>query len=184
MKKLLLLTFFCFSLSCALAIQAHGQGMNSVSASGIRLRGADGRSYDLASLRGNVVLLSFGATWCQPCREELKALEQLKKEYKDKPVRILWVSIETEEEVSDGGLRDYAKKLKLTFPVLRDPDKTTFLRFSSRLRLPTILFFDKNGNLNAPNHVGMAAVPVYLSTMRGRLDKLLAAGAGMNSTGR
>jgi len=144
---------------------------------GINLRGADGKTYDVANMRGQVVLVSFGATWCQPCKEELKALEQLKKEYKSRPVKFLWVSIESEEEVSDGGLRDYAKQLKFTFPVLRDPDKRTFARFSQKLRLPTILFFDREGRLDLPNHVGMADVPVYMAKMRQRLDKLLTGNA-------
>jgi thiol-disulfide isomerase/thioredoxin len=146
---------------------------------GIQLRGADGKSYDIASMRGQVVLVSFGATWCLPCKEELKALEQLKKEYRDKPVKFLWISIESESEVTDSGLRDYAKQLKLSFPVLRDPDKRTFARFSQRLRLPTILFFDREGKLSPPNHVGMAAIPVYLAKMRERLDKLLLSAEAM-----
>jgi thiol-disulfide isomerase/thioredoxin len=150
----------------------------------IQLKGTDGKLYDIANMRGQVVLVSFGATWCQPCKEELKALEQLKKEYSDKPVKFLWISIESEEEVSDGGLRSYAKQLKLSFPVLRDPDKRTFARFSQRLRLPTILFFDREGKLVLPNHVGMAAIPVYMAKMRERLDKILKMEAAHGSTGR
>ncbi|MDT4968894.1 MAG: hypothetical protein QOJ64_3631 [Acidobacteriota bacterium] len=140
----------------------------------IRLKGTDGKTYDISNFRGSVILLSFGATWCQPCKEELKALEDLKKEYKDKPVKFLWVDIEGTDQVSDGDLRDYVKKLKVSFPILRDPDNTTFSRFSPRRRLPTILFFDKLGRLSLPNHVGMSAVPLYMSTMRARLDRLLA----------
>ena len=180
MKKLVLTTFLCVSV-LALATCARGQSVGAQPFdNSLRLRGTDGKTYDLAGMRGQVVLVSFGATWCEPCKEELKALEQLKKEYKDKPVTFLWVSVESEDEVSNSGLRDYAKKLKLSFPVLRDPDKSTFMRFSPRMRLPTILFFDRSGRLSMPNHVGMAAVPLYLSTMRGRLDKLLTAG-GMTS---
>jgi thiol-disulfide isomerase/thioredoxin len=171
MRKLFFLTFL---LACTLvSARAQSVASQSVDAS-LRLRGMDGKTYDLANMRGQVVLVSFGATWCEPCKEELKALEQLKKEYKDKPVTFLWVDIESEEEVSNSGLKDYAKKLKLSFPVLRDPDRSTFARFSQRLRLPTILFFDKQGRLSTPNHVGMATPSLYLSTMRGRLDKLLA----------
>ncbi len=36
----------------------------------------DGRSITLSSLRGQVVLLNFWATWCPPCREELKHVEE------------------------------------------------------------------------------------------------------------
>jgi cytochrome c biogenesis protein CcmG, thiol:disulfide interchange protein DsbE len=177
MKRIFLFTFLCASISCALVTQTYGQGSMGAGLPEepltIQLRGTDGKNYDIASMRGQVVLVSFGATWCQPCKEELKALEQLKKEYSDRPVKFLWISIESEEEVSDGGLRSYAKQLKLSFPVLRDPDKRTFARFSQRLRLPTILFFDREGKLVLPNHVGMAAIPIYMAKMRERLDTIL-----------
>lgn len=178
--KLAFITFLFASL-LPLGL-AHAQTVGTAPAdTSIRLRGLDGKNYDIASMRGQVLLVSFGATWCEPCKDELKALEQLKKEYKDKPVTFLWINIEGVDEVSDSKLKDYAKKLKISFPVLRDPDRSTFARFSARMRLPTILFFGTDGKLSMPNHVGMGTMPLYLSTMRGRLDKLLAAGT---TTGR
>jgi peroxiredoxin len=177
MKRIQLLTFLCVSFLFALAIPALGQDPAAITppedSTDLKLKGADGKTYDVASMRGQVVLISFGATWCIPCKEELKALELLKKEYKDKPVKFLWISIESEEEVTDGGLRDYAKKQKVTFPVLRDPDRSIFARYSTRLRMPTVLFFDRDVKLSLPNHVGMAAIDVYMAKMRERLDKLL-----------
>src|SRR3954467_1928158 len=173
MKRFIALTFLFASLLTLASARAQSVVTQPLDTS-IRLRGMDGKTYDVASMRGQVVLVSFGATWCEPCKEELKALEQLKKEYKDKPVTFLWISVEDEGQVSNSGLKDYAKKLKLSFPVLRDPDRSTFAKFSPRMRLPTILFFDRVGRLSTPNHVGMAALPLYLSTIRGRLDKLLA----------
>ena len=176
MKKIYIFSFLCVLFLAAISARAQDPTPANLPAEpvSINLKGADGKTYDVASMRGQVVLVSFGATWCQPCKEELRALEQLKKEYKDRPVKFLWVSIESEEDVSDGGLRNYAKQLKLSFPVLRDPDKRTFDRFSQRLRLPTILFFDRDGRISLPNHVGMADVAVYMAKMRERLDKLLA----------
>ena len=171
LHRLLLLSFLC-----SLAVQAYGQSTTSAIQpvdTSLRLRGTDGRTYDLASMRGQVVLVSFGATWCEPCKEELKELEQLKREYKDKPVQFLWVSVDGEQDVSNSQLKDYAKRLKISFPVLRDPDRSTFMRFSPRMRLPTILFFGRDGKLSMPNQVGVADARLYLSTIRGRLDKLL-----------
>ncbi|HJU53692.1 MAG TPA: TlpA disulfide reductase family protein [Pyrinomonadaceae bacterium] len=177
MTRIFSLVFLCASLLVAAGVAraqgAAGQLVPPADSSDLKLRGADGKTYDVASMRGQVVLVSFGATWCLPCKEELKALEVLKKEYKDKPVTFLWISIESEEDVSDKGLRDYAKGLKISFPVLRDPERTIFARYSQRLRMPTVLFFDREGKLSLPNHVGMADAPLYMATMRKRLDKLL-----------
>ncbi len=141
----------------------------------INLRGADGKTYDIAKMRGNVVVVSFGATWCQPCADELRALEQLQKEYEGKAVRFMWVSIEGEDEVSDSLLRNYAKRLKLTFPVLRDPTKFTFAQFTDTVRIPLVTIFDKEGRL-VVRQTGMARPEEYKTMIRQRLDKFLAAG--------
>jgi thiol-disulfide isomerase/thioredoxin len=139
----------------------------------IRLTGIDGATYDVAQMRGNVVLISFGATWCTPCSAELYALEELQKEYKDKPVKFFWVSIESQDEVSNKDLQKYSRARKLSFPVLRDPAKLAFAQFTKRVRLPLIVFYDKDGRLDQPVHFGMAAPDIYKSRMRERLNKLL-----------
>ena len=139
----------------------------------IRLHGIDGQTYDIDQMRGNVVLVSFGATWCTPCSAELNALEELKREYKDKPIKFFWVSIERADDISDKDLQKYARTHKLSFPVLRDPTQTAFGQFTKRIRLPLIVFYDKEGRLDAPIHFGMAAPEVYKSRMRERLNKLL-----------
>src|SRR5437588_2135802 len=67
----------------------------------MKLQGLDGRVYDMNDLHGNVVLVSFGATWCAPCSTELRALEELLVEYRNKPVKFYWVSIESPDQVSN-----------------------------------------------------------------------------------
>src|SRR6266508_2893393 len=99
----------------------------------MKLQGLDGKIYDLKDQRGNVVLVSFGATWCAPCTTELRALGQLLAEYRDKPVKFFWVSIEPRAEVSNGKLKQYAKERQLPFPVLRDDAQMVFLQFSPRV---------------------------------------------------
>jgi thiol-disulfide isomerase/thioredoxin len=140
----------------------------------INLPGTDGKTYDLSSMRGSVILVSFGATWCQPCKEELRALEEMKDEYKNKPVKFFWVTIEPEEEVSDGKLKSFARSIKFTFPILRDASRWTYAQFSTRQRIPLVVFFDKQGRFVAPAHAGMSTPDMYKRKMRGMLDRLLA----------
>ncbi|MBX5479488.1 MAG: TlpA family protein disulfide reductase [Pyrinomonas methylaliphatogenes] len=138
-----------------------------------RLRGIDGRTYDAAKLRGKIVLISFGATWCAPCIAELEALEDLKREYAGEPVEFLWVSIETEEERSDWTLRSFARDNRLTIPVLRDPKRAVYSRFSARTRMPLVVFLDREGKVAGKPHVGMTTPEAYKEIIRRRLNELL-----------
>ncbi|MEP6708164.1 MAG: TlpA disulfide reductase family protein [Pyrinomonadaceae bacterium] len=173
MKVLLVTILLCAFLSVVAQPAEITPGPAPATEPTLKLTGIDGQKYDLAQMRGNVVLVSFGATWCVPCSQELRALEDLKREYKDKPVKFFWVSIEGPDAVSDKELQKYARERKLTFPVLRDPTQMTFGQFSRRIRLPMIVFYDKAGHVDMPVHFGMAAAEVYKSRMRERLNKLL-----------
>ena len=140
----------------------------------MKLQGLDGRIYDMNDLRGNVVLVSFGATWCSPCSTELKALEELLTEYRNRPVKFYWVSIESPEQVSNAVLKRYAKERKVSFPVLRDTAKMVFSQFSPRVRLPMIVLMGKDGRVNAPVQFGMQSpADAYKADLRVRLNKLL-----------
>jgi thiol-disulfide isomerase/thioredoxin len=150
----------------------------------LKLKGVDGKTYDVAAMRGEVVLVSFGATWCKPCAGELEVLEALKTEYAGRGVRFLWVSIENDDQTSNEHLRDYAKSLQLTIPVLRDPEKTAYAQFSERVRLPLVVFFDREGKFVAPKHTGMTSqAEEYKRLIRSRLDALLGAKAEAGGAG-
>ena len=141
----------------------------------MKLQGLDGKIYDLADLRGSVVLVSFGATWCAPCSTELRALQELLTEFRDKPVKFFWVSVERPEEITNAGLKRYARARKVTFPVLRDTGKMVFLQFADRVRLPMIVLLNKDGRVDAPVQLGMSTPPEnYKVDLRARLNKLLA----------
>ena len=140
----------------------------------VKLHGVDGKMYDVAEMKGQVVLVAFGATWCEPCNEEVEALEELKKEYRNKPVQFIWVSVERKNQISDSALRSFAKFHKMTYPVLRDPTELTYAQFSMRVRLPLVVFFDRNGNFAEPRHFGMSESADYKQLMRSQIDRLLA----------
>jgi len=154
---------------------APSQVKTAASVPSMKLQGLDGRVYDLTDLHGNVVLVSFGATWCAPCSTELRALEELLIEYRNQPVKFYWVSIESPDQVANGVLKRYAKERNVSFPVLRDTAKMVFSQFSPRVRLPMIVLLGKDGRVDAPVQFGMRSPPdAYKADMRARLNKLLA----------
>jgi peroxiredoxin len=176
MKRIFILVSFVLCLVIVQPLVTRAQQLPEPSGEvSFKLKGVDGKAYDLASMRGQVLLVSFGASWCQPCWAELRALEELKQEFKGQPVKFLWVSIEREEEASDGKLRSFAKEKNLTLPVLRDPSGFIYAQFSLRRRIPLVIFINQEGKLVAPQHTGMGEPELYKRTMRERLNKLLRA---------
>src|SRR5262249_18815291 len=50
---------------------------------------SDGRSRELADVRGKVVVLDFWGTWCGPCVQAVPTMKELEKKYKGQPVAFL-----------------------------------------------------------------------------------------------
>jgi len=131
----------------------------------------NGGEVDLSSLRGRVIFLSFGATWCPPCREELPILQELADRYKNTPVSFFWITID-DPEVSNEELKEFASALRFRLPILRDPEGNLLLHFGSE-GVPTTVILDQNGHPAGSAHVGFAGKENYLSEMSQALDSLL-----------
>ncbi len=104
-----------------------------------------GRAVRLANLRGRVVFLNVWATWCEPCRQEMPAMQNLYDRLRGPDFEMLAVSSD-----QDGreGVERFAKELGLTFPVLPDPD----LEIARRYRVtgyPETFVIDRNGRIVA-----------------------------------
>ena len=119
------------------------------------LRSIDGQTITSDSLRGEVVVLAFGASWLPLSKAQLTGVRKLADEYSDRGVVVYWVSTESEDQKSknfatDEQLRGFAQKYGLKVTVLRDPDGETSRRFGID-QLPSIIIIDKQGNtLGAP----------------------------------
>jgi peroxiredoxin len=83
----------------------------------------DGGRTTLADHRGKLVVLNFWATWCQPCALEMPSLEALWRRYRDRGLVVVAVSVDRGSPRNL--LEPYVSNLKLTFPILLDPDAKT-----------------------------------------------------------
>lgn len=130
-----------------------------------------GEVVSLESYQGKIVVVSFGATWCPPCREELPVLQELADRYQAKGVQVLWVSVD-ERKVSDDQLRQFAAKLGLKVPVLRDPRTAAYAEVGDG-SLPTQVIIGRDGKIVGSPQVGFSNRSAFLSEVGGIIDRLL-----------
>jgi thiol-disulfide isomerase/thioredoxin len=109
-------------------------------APGFTLPDAGGRKVSLKDYRGKVVFLNFWATWCESCREEMPSMERLYQEFKGKGLEVVAVNIK--EKPRDA--LAFAKELKLTYPVLLDPEGEVGLLYGA-FGLPATYLIDRKG---------------------------------------
>jgi peroxiredoxin len=90
---------------------------------GFRLKSFPGeRHVSLEEFTDRLVVLNFWATWCTPCTLEMPTLEALWQRYRDRGLVVVGVSV---DRGAPRTLIDpYVSNLKLTFPILLDPDMT------------------------------------------------------------
>jgi len=101
-------------------------------APGFTLATLGGGQASAADHRDKLVILNFWATWCQPCTLEMPSLEALWSRYRDRGLIVIGVSVD--RGAPRALLEPYVRNLKLTFPILLDPDSKT----SDRWRVTAI----------------------------------------------
>jgi peroxiredoxin len=100
----------------------------------------DGKKVSLKDFRGNLVFLNFWATWCVPCREEMPAMEKLYQEFKDRNFLILAVNVKDRKQDAV----NFVKELKLSYPIVVDPDAQVGLLYGA-WGLPTTYLIGPKG---------------------------------------
>src|SRR5437867_6501640 len=121
--KTFMTAFLMVLLGSSLAFAQHSQS----GPVGFSMRSVDGETITSQSLRGEVVVLAFGASWLPLSRTQLQGVRKLADEYSSRGVVVYWVSTESESSksknyASDEQLRAFAQKYGLHVTVLRDPD--------------------------------------------------------------
>ena len=108
-----------------------------------------GRPVQLSTLKGQVVLVNFWATWCIPCRAEMPAIQQAYNARKGQGFTVLAVNLS--EPKPD--VQSYVTSLGLSFPVLLDARDAISNLYRVR-GYPTSFFIDRSGTVAIEN-VGM-----------------------------
>jgi cytochrome c biogenesis protein CcmG, thiol:disulfide interchange protein DsbE len=87
---------FAGSSPLACAATAIGQPAPSVV-----VQELDGQTFDLGAVRGKVVIVSFWATWCPPCRAEMPVLDAFYRRYHGQGLEMIGLSADRPHDRSD-----------------------------------------------------------------------------------
>lgn len=141
------------------------------------MRSVDGQTVTAQSLRGEVVVLAFGASWLPLSRAQLQGIRKLADEYSNRGVVVYFVSTESEDEksknfASDAQLRAFATKYGLKVTVLRDPEGTISKSMGVD-QLPSIIILDKQGNIHGEPIRGLDPNGKLAEQLATQLDKIL-----------
>ncbi len=172
-NRIPLLALFLGTLLGSSLVLAQNRGAAPVDFS---LHSVDGQTITSESLRGEVVVLAFGASWLPLSKAQLQGIRKLADEYSDRGLVVYWVSTESEDAksknyASDAQLRGFAQKYGLKVTVLRDPDGATSKKLGVD-QLPSIVIIDKQGNPSEPIG-GLDPNGNLASQLASRLDKVL-----------
>jgi peroxiredoxin len=88
------------------------------------------------------ILLSFWATWCKPCIEELAEYKKIYKDYKDKGFKMFAISTDDERTVAK--VKPFVKSKGFDFPVLLDTN-SDISRLYYAQSVPYSVILDKKG---------------------------------------
>jgi cytochrome c biogenesis protein CcmG/thiol:disulfide interchange protein DsbE len=90
-----------------------------------------------------LTLLNLWATWCGPCKEEFPDLEQLRRDYQAKGLRVLAVSVDIGD---DANVREFAEAHGAGFTIGRDADGRAQRLFQT-VGLPETFLIAPDGTL-------------------------------------
>jgi len=112
-----------------------------------RLQNLDGNWYTLNEhLDGDVVYVTFWATWCVPCRREMPHLQALHEEFADQGLTI--IGINTDPPGTTSKIRPFINRYKITYETLLDPNNNVLDKYNPTRELPYAILIDRSGNVH------------------------------------
>lgn len=108
----------------------------------IVLPAPDGTTLALEKWRGRVVLVNFWASWCEPCVEEMPAMQLLRERFDRSRFEILAVNFREHPQ----RIESFMKRMDIDFPVVRDDDGSVARNWGVRV-FPSSFIVDATGRI-------------------------------------
>jgi len=130
------------------------------------LKTTSGDTLKLSDYRGQAVLVNLWATWCPPCRAEMKSIEKIYSEYKDQGFTVLSVNMTYQDDPLK--VMPFVIEQGLTYPILLDETGDVANMYQMR-SLPTSFFIDRKGSITEVVIGG----PMAEALLRTRVEEIL-----------
>jgi len=132
-----------------------------------------GETTTLKSMRGEVVVVNFWASWCAPCREELPLMDNWNAAWEGRGARVVAISVDSDVRKA----RRFADKAELKMTLLHD-GPSLLARQLDLPALPCTYFLDREGNIVA---VFKGSSPKDLAVLKQQVETLVASSAVENA---
>lgn len=129
----------------------------------------DGVTISLSDLKGKVVLINFWASWCPPCKAEMKAIQNTYADMQDQGLVILGINTTYQDDLTTAA--QFAQQEGLTFPLLTDPTAVVSKLYQVQA-MPTTFLIDQQGRINWV----MIGGPMPEALIRSKVQSLLIGG--------
>lgn len=131
-------------LSAACVFGAAAAASTGSAAPEFVLKSVSGKNYRLSEYRGQVVLLSFWASWCGECRSQLEALSDVYARFSGTGLEMLAISLDrTRDQAAHA-----AQSVGVGFPALHDAGGAVGEQYDVS-RMPYVVLIDQDGVVRA-----------------------------------
>ena len=136
---------YAFIAVAILTLSVSRSFAQSISVTNLALDELDGSTSKLSEyLRNGPVYMTFWALWCEPCKQELRALKAFAKEHADDPFTILAVNQDSPKSIAK--VKAYVKSQGYPFSVILDPNAQVLQTFNGQ-NLPFAVLIDRSGKV-------------------------------------
>jgi thiol-disulfide isomerase/thioredoxin len=131
----------------------------------LKLKDLSGKPFDSDKLKGKILVVDFWAVWCGPCVSEIPELNELQKEYANKGVQVVGVTMASGEPAE---VKPFVDKHNMKYSVLLGDDDQTY--DLNLVGYPTTLLVTKDWKI-FKTYIGSG--PQKIKMMEADINKLL-----------